>query len=108
MCGCNIRSLEIGFERSVAECASVGEHRDHPATGGQAAEQPAAFESSLLADIDVTSAASDGRYRSPLLADLQQNPDELEGVGLAKWRPEARLTAEDQTATPPPKSRRKH
>lgn len=71
-------------------------------------EQPAAFESSLLADIDVTSAESDGRYRSPLLADLQQNPDELEGVGLAKWRPEARLTAEDQTAPPPSKSRRKH
>lgn len=30
MRGCNVRSFEIGFDRSVAECASVGEHRDQP------------------------------------------------------------------------------
>jgi hypothetical protein len=56
---------------------------------------PTTFESSLLADIDATSADGDGRYRSPLLADLVPDPNELEGVGLAKWRHEARLRAGD-------------
>lgn len=68
---------------------------------------PAAFESSLLADIDRDSVEGDGRYRSPLLADLEKNPDELEGVGLAKWRPDARLTAEQDAGAPPPAKRRK-
>jgi hypothetical protein len=67
--------------------------------------KPTAFESSLLADIDSGTAEGDGRYRSPLLADLVPDPNELEGVGLAKWRPEARLDTED--AEPPRKSRRK-
>lgn len=67
----------------------------------------AAFESSLLADIDTASVEGDGRYRSPLLADLEQNPDELEGVGLAKWRPDARLTADHESESPPPAKRRK-
>jgi hypothetical protein len=68
---------------------------------------PAAFESSLLADIDRDSVEGDGRYRSPLLADLDKNPDELEGVGLAKWRPDARLTAEQEVESPSPAKRRK-
>jgi hypothetical protein len=75
--------------------------------GALAIVDPIAFESSLLADIDATTAEGNGRYQSPLLADLEQDPDELEGVGLAKWRPEARLTAEDRTPAPPPKSRRR-
>jgi hypothetical protein len=75
--------------------------------GALAIVDPVAFESSLLADIDATTAEGNGRYQSPLLADLEHDPDELEGVGLAKWRPEARLTAEDRTPAPPPKSRRR-
>ncbi len=70
---------------------------------------PAAFESSLLADIDSSAVEGDGRYRSPLLADLESNADELEGIGLAKWRPEDRLTAEGDTDAPSrPISRRHH
>jgi hypothetical protein len=61
-----------------------------------------AFESSLLADIDSGSVEGDGRYQSPLLADLEKNPDELEGVGLAKWRPDARLTDEPEAKPPAP------
>lgn len=68
---------------------------DTAANGAVAAE---AFESALLADIDGTSVESDGGFNSPLLSDLGSNPDELEGVGLARWRPEARLTAEDSEA----------
>jgi hypothetical protein len=64
-----------------------------------------AFESSLLADIDSGSVEGDGRYQSPLLADLEKNPDELEGVGLAKWRPDARLTDEPESGPPAPAKR---
>jgi hypothetical protein len=66
---------------------------------------PTTFESSLLADIDASTAEGDGRYRSPLLSDLVPDPNELEGVGLAKWRPEARLDASEPE--PPRKSRKK-
>jgi hypothetical protein len=89
---------------------SDGHPSSQPASktnGALAIVDPIAFESSLLADIDATTAEGNGRYQSPLLADLEQDPDELEGVGLAKWRPEARLTAEDRTPAPPPKSRRR-
>jgi hypothetical protein len=89
---------------------SDGHPSSQPASktnGALAIVDPIAFESSLLADIDATTAEGNGRYQSPLLADLEQDPDELEGVGLAKWRPEARLTAEDRTPASPPKSRRR-
>ncbi len=62
---------------------------------------PVAFESSLLADVD-GSLADDGGYRSPLLSDL--GSDQLEGVGLAKWRPDARLTEQDEKDETPPAS----
>jgi len=65
----------------------------------------AAYESSLLADIDSDSVEGDGRYQSPLLADLEKNPDELEGVGLAKWRADARLTDEPEAGPPAPAKR---
>ena len=65
----------------------------------------AAFESSLLADIDSDSVEGDGRYQSPLLADLEKTPDELEGVGLAKWRADARLTDEPEVGLPAPAKR---
>ncbi len=64
---------------------------------------PESFESSLLADIDGSLVDEDGGYRSPLLSDL--GSDQLKGVGLAKWRPEARLTEPSQDdKLPPPKS----
>lgn len=66
---------------------------------------PAVFESSLLADIEIAPAEGDGRYRSPLLADLDPRLDELEEIGLARWRPEARLTAEDEAESNPPRKR---
>lgn len=66
---------------------------------------PAVFESSLLADIEIAPAEGDGRYRSPLLADLEPRLDELEEIGLARWRPEARLTAEDEAESNPPRKR---
>lgn len=65
----------------------------------------AAFESSLLADIDGSTASGDGRYQSPLLADLESSADVLEEIGLAKWRPEDRLIADEPEE--PPKRRRK-
>lgn len=64
-------------------------------------EAPAPFESSLLADIDATTAESDGRFTSPLLSDLESGEDELEGVGLAKWRSDARLVGDDRDEAPP-------
>jgi hypothetical protein len=60
---------------------------------------PTGFESSLLADVDGSLAANDGGYRSPLLSDL--GSDKLEGVGLAKWNPDARLTEENEEDAPP-------
>lgn len=55
---------------------------------------PSGFESALLADVDASLVDESGGYRSPLLADL--GPDKLEGVGLAKWRQDARLTDEEE------------
>jgi hypothetical protein len=60
---------------------------------------PSGFESSLLADVDGSLVDESGGYRSPLLSDL--GPDKLKGVGLAKWRPEARLTDEEREDEPP-------
>lgn len=108
-------------EPSLAPEVDEDEHAEHSAgaeppkpnakvNGAPAATEPSApagFESSLLADIDATTAEDAGRYRSPLLADLEQDPNELEGVGLAKWRPEARLTTDERDDVPPPKGRRK-
>jgi hypothetical protein len=65
--------------------------------------EPGAFESSLLADVDGSLADQDGGYRSPLLSDL--GADKLEGVGLAKWRPDARLTEQEKEEAPPPAKR---
>ncbi len=61
---------------------------------------PSAFESSLLADIDSSTARGDRRYQSPLLADLESRTDDLEEIGLAKWRPEDRLTADEPEERP--------
>jgi len=72
---------------------------DEPVPSAEAV--PAAgFESSLLADIDASTVSGDGRYRSPLLADLEPGADELQEIGLAKWRPEDRLTS-DEPEEPP-------
>jgi hypothetical protein len=65
--------------------------------------EPGAFESSLLADVDGSLADQEGGYRSPLLSDL--GSDKLEGVGLAKWRPDARLTEQEKEEAPPPAKR---
>ena len=64
---------------------------------------PEGFESSLLSDIDGSLVDDEGAYRSPLLSDL--GSDKLEGIGLAKWRPEARLTDEDEADSAPPAKR---
>jgi hypothetical protein len=97
--------------KSEKTASTTGTHSsDSTRNGAQAPlgpAAPAAFESALLADIDRDSVEGDGRYRSPLLADLGNNPDELEGVGLAKWRPDARLTAEQGLEAPPSTKRRK-
>jgi len=69
---------------------------------------PPVFESSLLADIDGSLVEDDEGYRSPLLSDL--GSDKLEGVGLAKWRPDARLKSQEEKeegAPPPAKSGRR-
>lgn len=58
-------------------------------------QQPAGFESALLADIDGAAVETNGRFASPLLADLVPNPDELEGVGLPKWRSERGSPVDD-------------
>ena len=67
----------------------------------------AAFESPLLADIDGSSVEEgEDRYQSPLLADLEANADALEEIGLVRWKPEDRLTA-DQIEEPPKRRRKR-
>ncbi len=91
----------------VIDTAVVAEH-DAPVLQDEVPDQPlagemdgklVAFESSLLLDVD-GSLAEEGGYRSPLLSDL--GSDQLEGVGLAKWRPDARLTGQEDEETPLP------
>lgn len=91
---------EVAAEQAIVE--------DPKPNIAPAAFQPVAFESSLLADIDLSTASeSEGGYQSPLLADLDQNADELEKIGLARWRPEDRLESDEPPSEPRAKSRRK-
>ncbi|MCA9859442.1 MAG: hypothetical protein KC438_06945 [Thermomicrobiales bacterium] len=69
-------------------------------------ELQAGFESSLLADIDPTNVEKDVRFRSPLLSDLDPTANSLEGIGLAPWRPDARLTPEPEEPEVQPRKRR--
>lgn len=103
-------------ERVVAEVAvEIVEVPEPPALAdapAPVADQPpvpaVAFESSLLADVDGTLADENGSYRSPLLSDL--GSDQLEGVGLAKWRNDSLLidvTDEDAAPQPARRFRRK-
>lgn len=97
----------IVAESVVAEVEELDEPVVPASDSPVAPPAPVAFESSILADIDLTNAEGNKRYQSPILADLEQNPDELEGIGLAKWRPEARLTSENENEAPIAKRQRR-
>ncbi|MEZ4507224.1 MAG: hypothetical protein R2848_15570 [Thermomicrobiales bacterium] len=100
-------------EQDDAIVAMAVDEPDSVAGESAAAQQPVAsemvdapvgFESSVLADIDGTLADENGAYRSPLLSDL--GSDQLEGVGLAKWRSDAALVDDDGEHADQPAARR--
>ncbi len=96
-----VDAVEVVDTARVAELEAPvlqDEEQDQP-LAGDIDGSVVAFESSLLLDVD-GSLAEEGGYRSPLLSDL--GSDQLEGVGLAKWRPDARLTGQEDEESPLP------
>ncbi len=98
-----IEDMKVDDTALVAELeapTSPDEEQEQPPTD-ETDGTMVAFESSLLLDVD-GSLAEEGGYRSPLLSDL--GSDQLEGVGLAKWRPDARLTGQEDEESPLPEN----